>query len=120
MTYESILQKASVVAPGVTLVIAKMSFARRLELATKIREIAARLEYLNAGDGRERMEAAILTGEVERLYVQWGLKEIIGLLIDGEPATPDRLIDNGPEELFREALEAVKSECSLSEAERKN
>jgi hypothetical protein len=120
MTYESTVRKASLTAPGVTLVISKMSFARRLELATKIREIATRLEFLNAGDGSEQMEAAILTGEIERLYVQWGLRKIVGLDIDGVPATPETLIDSGPEELFREVLEAVKSECSLSETERKN
>ena len=106
--------------PGVTLVIAKMSFGRRMELAKRIREIAAKLEFLSAGDAGEKMEAALVAGEIERLYVEWGLQDVIGLEIDGAAAKTESLIAQGPEELFREALEAVKSECSLSETERKN
>ena len=43
-----------------------------------------------------------------------------GLEIDGEPATPASLVERGPEELFREALAAVKAECGLSDEQRKN
>ena len=50
----------------------------------------------------------------------WGLKEVRGLKLDGEPATPESLAATGPEELFREAVAAVKAECGLTEAERKN
>jgi hypothetical protein len=50
----------------------------------------------------------------------WGLEEIHGLELDGQPATAESLIERGPEELFVEALAAVKSECGLSENERKN
>ena len=47
--------------PGVELVIARMSFARRLELMTRVRELAARLEYFDAAnDGKNRMEASLL------------------------------------------------------------
>ena len=37
-----------------------------------------------------------------------------------QPATAESLIESGPEELFKEALAAVKAECGLSENERKN
>ena len=40
--------------------------------------------------------------------------------IDGNAATPELLAKAGPEELFREALAAVKTEAGLTEAERKN
>ncbi|HTM48815.1 MAG TPA: hypothetical protein VL285_09055 [Bryobacteraceae bacterium] len=120
MTYESILERESHTAPEVTFVLAKMSFGRRLELTRRLREIAQRVEFLEAGDVREKIEAALLSAEIERLYVVWGIKEIRGLELDGEPATPESLASIGPEELFREALAFVKSECGLTETERKN
>jgi hypothetical protein len=46
--------------------------------------------------------------------------EVGGLELDGSPASPESLIAQGPEGLFREALEAVKRECGLSDEERKN
>ena len=42
------------------------------------------------------------------------------LELDGVPATPESLAAVGPEELFREAIAAVKAECGLTDAERKN
>ena len=39
----------------------------------------------------------------------WGLAEVGGLELDGAPATPESLVLRGPEELFREALVAVKA-----------
>jgi hypothetical protein len=40
--------------------------------------------------------------------------------LDGSEASPQSLAEAGPEELFREALEAVRAETGLNEAERKN
>lgn len=112
---------ASRVSPGVELVIGRMTFGRRLELMRRVRDLAARLEYFEAGrEARNEMEASLLGGEIDRLYVVWGLEEIRGLEIDGVRATPDLLIDRGPEDVFHEALEAVRAECGLSENERKN
>ena len=87
-----------------------MSFARRVELMQRIRELARRAEFLNAGeDGTEKMDAALLGAEIDRLYVTWGVEEVRGLEIDGAAATPESLAEAGPEGLFREALEAVKA-----------
>ena len=44
MTYESILERESLTSPGVTFVLAKMSFGRRVELTRRLREIAQRVE----------------------------------------------------------------------------
>jgi hypothetical protein len=66
------------------------------------------------------MEASLLGAEIDRLYMEWGVEEVRGLELDGQPATPASLIDSGPEDLFREALAAVKAECGLSDTERKN
>jgi hypothetical protein len=112
---------ASGVRPGVELVVARMTFGRRLELMRKVRDLAARLEFFEAGrEARNEMEASLLGGEIDRLYVLWGLEEIRGLDIDGVPATPASLIERGPEDVFHEALDAVRAECGLSENERKN
>ncbi|HVW11632.1 MAG TPA: hypothetical protein VHC90_23780 [Bryobacteraceae bacterium] len=112
---------ASASMPGVELVIARMTFARRLELMTRVRDLAARLEYFDAAqDGKNRMEASLLGAQMDRLYLGWGLDGVLGLSIDGEPATPESLVDRGPEPLVREALAAIRAECGLSEAEIKN
>jgi hypothetical protein len=106
---------------GVRFVVARMSFGRRVELMKKVRDLAVRAEFFQAGcDEKNKMEASLLGAEIDRLYVEWGLEDIRGLLLDGLQATPAMLIESGPEELFREVLEAVRSECGLSETERKN
>jgi hypothetical protein len=98
-----------------------MSFMRRLELAESIRELANRIEYLEAGsDPKEKMQAATLSRELDRIYLRWGLVRIDGLEIDGSPATPEVLVRDGPEALVEEALEAIRAQCGLSQEERKN
>ena len=98
-----------------------MSFARRVELMRRVRELARRMEFLEAGSRPgDKMDAALLQAEIDRLYVAWGLRAIAGLEVDGAEATPELLAEAGPENLFREALAAVRAETGLSEAERKN
>jgi len=58
--------------------------------------------------------------EIDRAYLEWGLLAVAGLTIDGEQATPQTLVDKGPLALAAEILSRVKSECGLSEIERKN
>lgn len=121
MNWHSSKQRESAAFPGVVLSIGRMSFSRRVELMKAIRDLAARAEFFEAGrDEKNRMEASLLGAEIDRIYVRWGLTGICGLTLDGEPATVEALIDHGPEALFREALEAVKHECGLTEQERKN
>ncbi|MGH9593159.1 MAG: hypothetical protein ACRD5L_08715, partial [Bryobacteraceae bacterium] len=82
---------------GVRFRVARVSVARRIGLARRIREIGRKIEFLEAGnDAREKIEAAVLAGEVDQAYLEWGLEEIRGLTIDGEPATPESLIEKGP------------------------
>lgn len=106
---------------GVRFRVARISVARRIELARRVREIGRRIEFLEAGqDPREKLEAVVLAAEIDRVYLEWGLEEIQGLAIDGEPATPALLIEKGPMELSGEILARIKSECGLSGEERKN
>jgi hypothetical protein len=107
--------------PGVEFVIARMTFGRRMELLKRVRDLAIRLEYFEAGrEEKNRLEASLLGAQLDRLYIDWGLEEIRGLELDGAAATPLSLMERGPEDVFKEALAAVKAECGLSEQERKN
>ena len=121
MHYESSVAIASTAQPGVVYQVARMSFGRRLELVRRIRDLAPKIEFLEAsGNERDEVDARLLSADVDRLYLLWGLRGVTGLEIDGQAATPELLLDAGPEVLYREALEAVKETCCLSEAERKN
>jgi hypothetical protein len=119
--FESTRVVESRAAPGVRYTIAAMSFARRVELMTRIREIARRMDFLAAGeDAGQKMDAGLLRAEIDRVYLAWGLKAVSGLVVDGREADPAMLVESAPEELFREALAAVRAESGLTEEERKN
>src|SRR5580765_3937711 len=106
---------------GVRFRVARISVARRIELARKLREIGRKVEFLEAGqDPREKLEAVVLAAEIDRVYLEWGLEEIQGLEIDGEPATPASLIEKGPMDVAKEMLGRIKHECGLSADQRKN
>ncbi len=49
-----------------------------------------------------------------------GWRAVEGLIIDGEAATVTQLLEKGPEDLAREIVGAIREQCGLSEAERKN
>jgi hypothetical protein len=117
--YLSVVGRESALWPGVIYRIEKMSFGRRIELMKTVRVATTKIDFLDAASEPDRMAAAILATEVDRIYLQWGLKEVEGLNIDGMPATPDSLIVSGPEDLLQEALAFVKSECGLTEGEKK-
>jgi hypothetical protein len=109
------------VMEGVRYEIVRVSFGRRIELARRIREIGRKMEYLEAGNNeRETLEATVLSAEIDRAYLEWGLMAIEGLDIDGLAATPETLVDRGPVELAIEILGRIKSECGMTEDERKN
>jgi hypothetical protein len=120
-TYSSDVVVESLTVPGVTITIGKMSFGRRVELMRRVRELSRKTEFLAASEeAGEKMDAALLHAEIERLYVTWGVKAVSGLTVDGRVAGPELLAESGPEGLFREALAAVRRETGLSEEERKN
>lgn len=106
---------------GVRYRVARITVTRRIELAKRIREAGRKLEFLEAGsDPRDKLDAAVLASEIDRVYLEWGLEAVEGLEIDGEAATPALLIEKGPMVLAREVLQSVKRECGITEDERKN
>ncbi len=121
MEYESVRVVPSECAEGVTYTVVKLSFARRVELMREVRELARRLEFLQAGaEPADTMDGAILRAQIDRLFLTWGLRAVSGLSIDGVEATPELLAEAGPEDLMREALAAVRAETGLTAAQRKN
>jgi hypothetical protein len=98
-----------------------MSLARRIDLTKRVRELGRKLEFLKSREGDdERIDSALLSHEIDRTYLEWGLVDVSGLEIDGEMATPELVVLKGPEELCHEAADAIKAECHLTEDERKN
>jgi hypothetical protein len=121
MTHISTVEHESQQMPGVRFRIIRMSLARRIDLTRRVRELARKLGFLKSGTSDdEHIEATLLGQEIDRLYLEWGLINILGLEIDGEAATPEMVVDKGPEELCREMVNAIKAECHLTEQERKN
>ena len=119
--YHSSVECGSSAVPGATFRIRRMSLGRRIELAEAIRDLAQELEFRQAGESpKEQVEAAVLSSRIDRIYLRWGLVKISGLAIDGQPATADTLFADGPETLFREIVCRIKSECGLTDDERKN
>lgn len=119
--YQSAISIDSKAAPGVTFVIRRISFGRRMELSRQVRELSRKAEFLDASTAvHEKIEASILAQEIDAMYLHWGLVSLRGLSIDGEPADCERLLEKGPEELVREIVSAIKAQCELSETERKN
>jgi hypothetical protein len=121
VSYESVLKIPSKALPGVAFVINRISFGRRMELSRLVREIGKKTEFLEAGSElQERIEAGILTHEVDAMYLRWGLVSVEGLTIDSVSADSEQLLKKGPEQLTQEIVAAIKAQCGLSEAERKN
>jgi hypothetical protein len=119
--YDSTVWFDSTARAGVRLGIVRVSFGRRIELARRIREIGRRAEYLEASsEPRDQLEATVLAAEIDRAYLDWGLIGVEGLEIDGAAATPKTLIEAGPVEVAAEALARIKSECGITDDERKN
>jgi hypothetical protein len=121
MTYESRRKSDSKTIAGVSYEIRRMSLGRRIELSKRIHELSRKIEFLNAGESaKEQIEALWLRQEIDRVFLLCGVATVEGLEIDGKPATIERLIEEGPEELTQELLAAVRAEAALSESERKN
>jgi hypothetical protein len=121
MQFESTRTLPSSVCKGVRFTIARMTFGRRIDLMRRVRQLSSQYEFEHAGTRSEdRLQASLTAVAIDELYLSWGLISIDGLEIDGRIAEPERLALDGPEELCREIIRAIKHECFLSEEERKN
>jgi hypothetical protein len=117
--FESVRWNASTTVAGVRFAVREPSLTNRIELTRQLHELTLRNEFLASGKEMEQLELALAELLVQKLLVEWGLAAIEGLEIDGEPATPALVIQSGPEKLVAEIAAAVKSQCGLSDDERK-
>ena len=121
MQYQSTATIKSTSFEGVEFTIARMTFGRRIELMRRVRQLSAQMEFEKAGSQvADQIQASLIGAEIDELYLKWGLVTVAGLELDCRELTPEALISHGPEELCREIIAAIKSECSLTDAERKN
>jgi len=119
--YDSVIWIESKAVLGVKFAIHRISFGRRMELSRRVRELSQRAGFLEAStELHEKIEANILAQEIDAMYLHWGLVSVEGLIIDGQAADATQLVEKGPEDFAREVVSAIKGQCGLSEAERKN
>jgi hypothetical protein len=118
--YSSESWHSSKVMPGVRFAIKRVSLRQRIELNHRVKELTIKYEFLQAGDTSAHLEAALSDLLVAKLYLEWGLKTIEGLSIDGQKATVDLLIAKGPEGLVNEIVPLIQAESALTDIERKN
>ena len=111
----------STLYPAVKYRISKMSMGRRIELTKRVKDLMKQIEFASAGVGAaDKVDAAILAGQMDKLYWEFGLESIDGLEINGEQVTPAEQFERGPEDLSKEILQRIKANCCVSEDERKN
>jgi hypothetical protein len=77
-------------------------------------------EFLTCGDASSQLEAALSDLLVAKVYIEWGLETIEGLSINGQPATAELLVADGPEDLTEEIVHTIQAEGALTDDERKN
>src|SRR5260370_22680424 len=101
LNYESQLTYSSAKFDGVQYTINRMSFGRRIELIRRIKDLVGRMEYFEAGaTSAEKVEASLLSAEIDRFYLEWGLTKVSGILIDGVEPTVASLVESAPQSLF--------------------
>ena len=118
--YPSVSWYASQVMSGVRFAIRQVSLQQRIELNRRLRELTLQYEFLKTGDASSQLEAALSELLVAKLYIEWGLAAIEGLLIDGQKATISSLVASGPEDLTNEIVQRIQAGNWLMDDERKN
>ncbi len=119
--WTSAVRHASKTHAGVEYVIARMSLSRRTALLEAVHNVLQELKFRESGsDEDSQLRAGILRLTLQRIYLQWGLLAVRNLTIDGLEATPELVVQAGPEDLCEEIFAAIRAECGLSPTERKN
>jgi hypothetical protein len=120
--YESSVWRESQVWPGVEFHLRRMSLIRRHRMMQELKSLASEEAFHRAApeEAGSEISAAEAQARIDELVIRTALIEIKGLSIDGQPATVESLMKDGPESLAREIAEAIAEESSLDENERKN
>lgn len=143
LSFTSTLRVESERYPGVTFVLFKKTEGRRIALRLKMLEPQAHLEAVleeirqvgelpkDATDAQKLERLRILTpllqkyerilqDEIHPAWVEWGLKTVEGLNVDGQTINGDNAVDLLPEDMYDEIVEAVKFAGELGPAREKN
>lgn len=118
--YSSVIWHDSTACKGVRFALRQISLAQRIELTKQVRDLTLRNDFLRGGATPDQLGATLGELLARRLYLEWGLAQIEGLTIDGSTASPEILIEKGPEHLSNEIADAIVSNLHLSEQETKN
>lgn len=118
--YPSQVWRESAAYPGVRFAARQISLGGRIELTRMIQEIIHKNEFLKAGEVLEQAQASLADLLARKVYLEWGITKIEGLLIDGAAASVSSLIALGPEHLCEEMVAAIRSDLTLSPNESKN
>lgn len=118
--YSSLAWHESAVLPGVHFAVRRSSLSQRIDLTQRMRELTLNNEFLRAGDTADQLQASLSDLLARKLYIEWGLAEIKGLLIDDREVNVELLIEQGPEALIEEVISCINLETRLTEEERKN
>lgn len=119
--WASAVWRESESTPGARFKTVRMTLGRRADLTSRVKTMLDRVRFHAAsGETGEKLTAALLSIDADLVLLDWGLLEVEGLRIDGEPVSVRKLIESGPEELCREIAEQIRRDCRLTETERKN
>ena len=116
----SLVWRDSDVLPGVRFAIRTMTLAQRIELTRRVRELTLKNDFLRSGTPCDQLDEALGELLARRVYLEWGLSKVEGLRIDDKDATPEMLIEEGPEKLANEAARVIVDELHLNQEETKN
>lgn len=134
--YTTVRQVESAAIPGVKFYLYKMTEGRRLTLRAaisapnrRIREILRDQAAIEKVPEEDRDVAKwletqdefeqIMLEKINPAWLQWGLKQIEGLSVDGKPLGKEDWAD-WPSVVFDEVVKAIKEEAELNGSERKN
>ena len=126
----------SVVLPGVTVILKKMTEGRRIELRKLIGPFNKKIRDLLRGQAEIEQQPdetrdmakyldlqdeydGVMVCEINPAWIIWGVKQIEGLEVDGTSLGVKEW-ENWPSAFFDEVLNAVKGEAELNGVGRKN
>lgn len=119
--YHSVEIHDSSVCPGVRYTVRRISARRRLDLVRSIRGLVQQSEYHEAGTAAlDKLESAILSREISKVYFASGFESVEGLKIDGQTPDAESMWAHGPEMLIDEITQRIRDCWHLNDQARKN
>lgn len=93
-------------------------YAVTVQAATDLAEKLSTLPSIDEVREIEQQTAELIEDRFTPEWVRWGLKSIEGLVIDGEPATVETMIQDGPRPLYKLIAAEIQKAAGLLSASR--